>query len=85
MWRRLAKDQEAEVSELLGFSDTSNVEDELASTENTVDKYRTALNTGSQDIDAVLDQMNEELKAGGIDTIIAEAQEQIDAFLAAKE
>lgn len=87
MWLQVNEmNQEAEVSELLGFNfDTSNVEDELASTENTVDKYRTALNTGSQDIDAVLDQMNEELKAGGIDTIIAEAQEQIDAFLAAKE
>ena len=47
-------------------------------------KYYKALIVGAVDPDEYLPKMNEELKAAGMDTIIAESQKQLDAYLASK-
>ena len=50
---------------------------------NTVwDKYKYDLLTGASDPNDVLPRCIEELKAAGLDTIIAEAQKQLDEFFA---
>ena len=58
--------------------------DEIAATSNVRNKYYKALIVGAVDPDEYLPKMNEELKAAGMDTIIAESQKQLDAYLASK-
>ena len=75
----------ARISKALGFTfDPEPVADEIAATSNVRNKYYKALIVGAVDPDEYLPKMNEELKAAGMDTIIAESQKQLDAYLASK-
>ena len=65
--------------------DNSNVTDEITACNNVVAKYRASIECGSVDPDEAIPQFNEELKAAGIDKIIAEKQAQLDEWLAQKE
>ena len=54
----------------------------MAACTTVVAEYRDALLYGLVDVDSYLEKFNEELKAAGIDEIIAEEQKQFDAWLA---
>ena len=76
----------AERSIAYGFCfDGYEVEAEMAACESVIEKYALALESGSVDIDSVLPQFLDELKAAGIDKVVAEAQKQLDEFIAAKK
>ena len=83
-WDQLQKMcDEARRSPALGFSfDSSKVVNELTACSNVISKYEVGLRWGVLNPDEALPKFNEELKAAGIDTIIAEKQSQLDAFLA---
>lgn len=73
----------AKPSVLLGFFfDNSNVQDELASCIEIFNRYRSEVLTGTTDPAVSVPQMMEEMRAAGFDTIVAEAQAQIDAWKA---
>jgi len=77
--------QNAKLSPGLGFVfDGSAVRAEIAAVVNVDRQYQTALETGSVDIDKVLPEYTEKLKAAGIEKIVAEKQAQFDQFLASK-
>ena len=64
-----------------GFSfNTVAVEDQIAGCNNVCDKYLGTLMLGMGD-DAMLEQFIAELKANGVDDIVAEKQKQLDAWL----
>lgn len=48
-----------------------------------VDEYRKAILFGQVDLDSTLEKFNQELEENGVNEIIAEMQNQFDAFLAA--
>lgn len=78
--------ENAEISPILGFSfNTDNVKTELSNILNVMNRYNSTVNTGSVNPDEVLDQMNEELKGAGLETIQEEMQAQLDEFLASVE
>lgn len=81
-WNQVkAQNEEAASSTCLGFAlDISNIQNEMANCNTVWDKYKFDLQTGASDPEVVLDQCIEELKSAGLDTIIAEAQKQVDAF-----
>ena len=83
-WDQLEKFcDEAHRSPALGFSfDSTNVVNEITACSNVISKYEVGLRWGVLNPDEALPKFNEELKAAGIDTIIAEKQSQLDAFLA---
>lgn len=67
----------------LGFSfDTTNVTNEITQLDNVCSKYRIGIECGALDPATYLAEFNEELKKAGLDTVIAEKQSQLDAFLA---
>ena len=73
----------ASVSRALGFRfDNSSVLNEITACNNVIAKYDVGLRWGELDPEEALPKFNEELKAAGLDTIIAEKQAQLDAFLA---
>ncbi len=75
----------AKFSEAMGFIfDSAPVYDQMAACTTVVAEYRDALLYGLVDVDSYLEKFNEELKAAGIDEIIAEEQKQFDAWLAAQ-
>lgn len=77
--------EQAKPSVLLGFFfDTTGVQDELASCIEIYNRYKGEVLTGTTDPAVSVPQMMEEMRAAGFDTIVAEAQAQIDAFKAAK-
>ena len=64
--------------------DSTNVQNELAAVNNVYAEYYNVLITGQNaNVDKLVDQFIEELKNNGMDTIIAEAQRQLDAWRAA--
>jgi putative aldouronate transport system substrate-binding protein len=63
---------------------TEAVSTEVVAVKNVLDQYRKALETGSVDPVKVHPDFVKKLKAAGIDTIIAEKQKQLDAWLAQK-
>ena len=72
-----------ERSRALGFLPTTEaVTNEIVAVKNVLDQYRKALETGSVDPEKVHPEFVAKLKAAGIDTIIAEKQKQLDAWLA---
>ena len=72
----------AKFSEAMGFIfDSAPVYDQMAACTTVVAEYRDALLYGLVDVDSYLEKFNEELKAAGIDEIIAEEQKQFDAWL----
>ncbi|MDF2484773.1 MAG: transporter substrate-binding protein [Herbinix sp.] len=73
----------AKPSVLLGFTfDTTTVETELAQCNAVFDKYKSVLLTGAQEPRELVAQMREELNAAGFETLITEAQAQVDAAFA---
>lgn len=73
---------EAHRSPALGFTfDSSAVMNEITACNNVIAKYEVGLRWGVLDPDEALPKFNEELKAAGLETIIAEKQSQLDAFL----
>ncbi|WP_169091209.1 ABC transporter substrate-binding protein [Paenibacillus sp. PL91] len=77
--------QNAKLSPGLGFVfDGDAVRAEVAAVVNVNRQYQTALETGSVDIDKVLPEYTERLRAAGIEKIVAEKQAQFDQFLANK-
>lgn len=83
-WEQVkAQNESATSSTCLGFAlDVSNIQNEIANCNTVWDKYEYDMMTGASDPAVVLDQCISELKAAGLDTIIAEAQKQIDEFFA---
>lgn len=71
----------AKPSVLLGFNlDTSKIESELANCRSVYEKYRSELMTGAKEPRELIKQIDSELDAAGFQTIITEAQSQIDAM-----
>lgn len=76
--------QKAWAPPLYGFTPSNaNVLNEVAAVSNVVSQYNEVLTFGDVNPDEFYDQFISELKAAGIDTIIAEYQTQADAWLAA--
>ncbi len=65
--------------------DTANVVDEYSACCNVKQKYYDALMMGAVDPEEILPQATEELKAAGLDKVIAEKQSQFDAWLAGQK
>jgi hypothetical protein len=65
--------------------DREPVEAEAAAVSAVMTKYQYEMNTGTLDIDAKLPDIIAELKQAGIETVLAEAQAQLDAYLASIE
>ena len=75
--------QNAKRSPLFGFSfDTANVSNEVSAVSNVVNQYYAGLCCGELDPDEYLPKFREDLKAAGIDDIVAECQSQVDTWLA---
>ena len=75
----------ATASVLLGFFfDTTPIQDQLASCIEIFNRYKGEVLTGTTDPAVSVPQMMEEMRAAGFDDIVAEAQAQVDAFVAAK-
>ena len=73
----------ADKSLALGFNyNSDNVANELVALSTVAAKYVRGLECGSLDPEAELPKFIDELKAAGIDTVIAEKQSQLDAWLA---
>ena len=80
-WDEVKKQNEAVPSTCLGFAlDITNIQNEVSTVNTVWDKYKYDLLTGASDPEEVVPQCIEELKGAGLDTIIAEAQKQIDEF-----
>lgn len=74
-----------EGSPLLGFTfDYEPVKSQIANCQTVIDQLYTSISTGSVDPDTYIPQFNEQLKAAGMDEIIAEKQAQLDEWLASK-
>lgn len=79
------KEQNAAAKEsvCMGFlMDISPVQNEVSACKQIFDTYKPDLLTGARDPKELVPTINEEMKAAGLDTIIAEAQKQVDAFFA---
>ena len=76
----------AMVSSAYGFIfDSTDVANEVTACSNVVQQYCISVEeNGEVDVDTALEELNQALKEAGIDTIIAEKQEQYDAFLEGK-
>lgn len=81
-WDEVKKqNEEAVPSTCLGFAlDITNIQNEVSTVNTVWDKYKYDLLTGASDPEEVVPRCIEELKGAGLDTIIAEAQKQIDEF-----
>ncbi len=86
LWTKLNEFNNSGVpSPAMGFSwDSSNVLNEVTACNNVVSSYNNALLWGSIDPAENLPKFIEELKAAGIDTILAAKQAALDEFLASK-
>lgn len=86
LWEQFEKyNSTATASPAKGFTfDNSGVLNEITACNNVVGKYRQALLAGSMEPEENIAKFNEELKANGIDSIIAEKQKQFDEWLAAR-
>ena len=75
----------AEKSKALGFGfNTANVTNEITQLDNVCSKYQIGLECGALDPEVYLPEFNAALKENGLDTVIAEKQRQLDAFLEAE-
>ena len=80
-----SQNENAIPSPALGFCfDTTNVKDQLAACSATFLTWKPMLFTGAADPDEVVPEMMDQLRADGFDDIVAEAQAQLDAYLAAQ-
>ncbi|MBP1963036.1 ABC transporter substrate-binding protein [Paenibacillus aceris] len=82
IWQEMKKfNESATRSKALGFTyDNTSVKTEVAAVTNVVNQYRLGLEDGAFDPDKELPKFISELKAAGIDKIIAEKQKQLDAW-----
>ena len=70
---------------VLGYSfDPTNVSNEMGALANIAGEYALALNTGIVDPAEKLPEFIQKLKDNGIDKVVADANSQLDTFLAAK-
>jgi putative aldouronate transport system substrate-binding protein len=77
--------ENATASVLLGFSfDRTNVENELASCELIMSRYKEELYTGTTDPSVVIPELYEQLESAGLETIRTEYQNQINDWLSSK-
>lgn len=75
--------EKAIASPVLGFSfDISSVEDELTNCTEIYKRYASELLCGMSNPEEAVPAMMEELKGEGFDDIVAEAQKQVDEFIA---
>jgi putative aldouronate transport system substrate-binding protein len=73
--------EKAIISPILGFvPDLTPIQNELAQLATVAKQYCDPLDKGMVDVDSGLKQCQDQIKAAGIDTIIAELQKQIDAW-----
>ena len=73
-------------SKYLGFLyDSSNCKTEVTACNNVIQQYYIGLECGEMDPNETLPKFEQELKAAGIDTIIADKQSQLDAWLSAQK
>lgn len=81
-WDQVRKQNEEAISSVcLGFvMDVSNLQNEIANTNSVFDKYKYDMLTGASDPETAVPQCIKEMKAAGLDTIIAEAQKQVDEY-----
>ena len=80
-----ALNEGAKPSVLLGFTfDTTKVQDQIASCTEIHKRYSGEILTAAADPAVAVPQMMDEMRAAGFDEIVAEAQAQVDAFMAAK-
>ena len=84
VWEQLGEfNKNAQPSPAKGFVwDNAEVLNEVTACNNVVEKYRAGLLTGCLDPETAIPQMNQELDAAGINTIIEAKQAQLDAWLA---
>ena len=87
IWDQIQEfNKDATVSPAKGFAwDNTEVQNEVTACANVVAKYGPALECGSLDPETTIPKFLDELKAAGADTIIAEKQKQIDAWLEANK
>ena len=74
----------------MGFSfNTENVVNEVAACTNIVAQYQEDIANGKlnsqEDVEAYVNEFREQLKANGVDTIVAEVQRQLDEWMAARD
>lgn len=83
VWEKLGEfNASAHPSPAKGFVwNNENVLNEVTACNNVINKYEAVLLTGGLNPEEVIPKMNAELKAAGIDTIIAEKQAQLDEWL----
>ena len=62
--------------------DIADIQNEVANVNTVWDKYKNDLLTGAVDPETTVPVILEELKAAGLDTVMEEAQRQIDEFFA---
>lgn len=75
------QNEEAFASVCLGFAlDITDIQNEIANCQTIWDKYKYDMLTGASDPDVAVPKCIGELKAAGLDTVMAEAQKQIDEF-----
>ncbi|MDR2575731.1 MAG: ABC transporter substrate-binding protein [Treponema sp.] len=81
-WDEVRKqNEEAKPSVMLGFMmDIEPVLSEVMNCRSVWEKYKIDLLTGASDPDKVLPQIMTELKSGGFDKVLKEAQRQVDEF-----
>ena len=64
--------------------DMTSVEAENAACNAVMDKYFSLLITGTENVDEILPKIKEELEAAGYETVLEEAQRQLDEYLSKK-
>ena len=87
IWDQIQEfNKDATVSPAKGFAwDNTEVQNEVTACANVVAKYGPALECGSLDPETTIPKFLDDLKAAGADTIIAEKQKQLDAWLEANK
>ena len=79
--KMMAFNEQTTYSKYLGFvPDLSDYNTETTACTNALGKYRQVMEFGVSSTDEYLDQLNKELKASGIDTLIEEVQRQYDEW-----
>jgi len=74
------QNEEAVASVMNGFMlDIAPIQVDLSNLRIIWDKYQTDMLVGAADLDVMLPRLTEELKAAGLDRVMAEAQRQVDA------
>ena len=81
-WDQVKKqNEEAVSSSCLGFSlDLTNIQNEMSNCLTVWQKYKYDLLTGASDPETAVPAVIQELKAAGFDTVVQEAQKQINEF-----